>query len=232
MSGSLLTRLRTTILLAFRSLPLLLMSFVGFLAIGLGNMGLFMLFIGQAVIVPLITEALHYYPADSNLINWNDVAQLVPLIPSTGESYSKSVNIFPTYWMAHISFFFGYLLCNAVQMWQASPDLSALKNKNSKDTLTSKINARQEKAMTLMITIFLFFVLTCVTRFYATGTELWSGILLAAVVLGGAGAAWYLLAELCGATNSDIFGIAIQMMTSDSAQDKPKVCTYTPSASG
>jgi len=206
------------------------MSFVGFLAIGLGNMGLFMLFIGQALIVPLITEGLHYYPADSSLINWNDVAQLVPLIPSTGESYSKSVNIFPTYWMAHISFFFGYLLCNAIQMWQASPDLTKITSASSREGLMKKVQARQEKALTLILTITLFFALTCVTRFYATGTELWSGILLAVVVLGGAGAGWYLLAELCGATNADIFGIAIQMMTYDTAQTKPKVCTYVPSA--
>lgn len=223
-----LATIRSTVLLAFKYLPLLLISFVGFLAIGLGNMSLFMLFIGHALVVPGVTEILHMFKSgDHTLMNMNDVSQLVPLMPASGDSYNAAVNIYPGYWMAQISFFFGYLIMNAIDILQAETDLSIIKNATSKEALNIKIQSRKDKAAVLIANLVFFFILISVLRYYTTGTEHFFGVLLAMIVLGGVGMSWYWIASLCGAINSDIFGISMQMMSNESAQDKPKACVYT-----
>ena len=228
-----LATIRSTLLLAFSSLPLLLMTFIGFLAIGLGNMSLFLLFIGQAGIVPLVTEALHIINAKNNtLMSMNDAASLVPLMPSSGDSYTTPVNIYPTYWMAHISFFFGYILMNAIMILITPTDLSVIKNAASKETLNAKIQARTDKAGTIIGTSIALYITIFFLRYFVSGTETLFGMLLATIVLGGAGIFWYYLASLCGASNSDIFGIAIQMMSASSAQKSPKTCIYTGTPTG
>lgn len=221
-----LAEIRSTLLLAFRSLPLLLISFIGFLAIGLGNTALFILLIGHAAIVPLMTAGFHLLFSSSSLQSLSDVVQLVPLIPSSGESFANSANIYPSYWMAHISFFFGYLLTNAYKILTAETDLKIIKNASSKEALQLKIDARKQKAGVLIGTLIFLYILLSIIRYYATGAEHVFGMLCALPIF-FVGVGWYYFAEQCGATNSDIFGISMQMMSSDTAQDKPKACVYT-----
>jgi len=214
-----LATIRNTILLAFKSLPLLIISFIGFVAIGLGNLALFILFIGHAIVVPVLTEMLHLVFNGGNLIAANDISQLVPLNPIDGTPYGTPVNIMPTYWMAHMSFFFGYMLSNAVILFSLPSD------KKSPDWI---VESRKTRAVTVMITTIVLLILLSVLRFVLTGTESLGGILLAWIVLGGAGGGWYLFAQVCGARNADIFGVAEQMMSPDSSATKPMTCVYAP----
>jgi hypothetical protein len=227
---SLLVTLRTSLLLAFKSLPLLLISFIIFLAFGLGNISLFILLIGHVVIVPSITELFHLLSSNSPdiaLLNSDDISQLVP---TPAGSVTTPVNVFPSYWMAHMSFFFGYLLSNAVSMYRQEPDLSIIQGASSdavKKSINAKIAARKEKALTLIISTVSFLLLIAILRMIATGAETFAGVSVAIIVLGLAGAGYYMTAELFGVTNSDVFGIAMQMMSPDSAATKPKTCVYT-----
>lgn len=222
-----LATLRTSLLLAFKSLPLLLIGFIAFLAFGLGVTSLFILLTGQAIIVPLLTEIFHALSSGSPniaLLSRNDISQLLP------GSAEGPINVFPSYWMAQIAFFFGYLLANAVVMYTTPPDVNRIMGASSdkaKKAINEKVAARKEKALMLIMSTVLFFLLITCLRVIATGAETFAGILVATFVLGGAGAGWYLLAQQLGATSSDIFGIAMQMMTPDSAAMKPKTCVYT-----
>jgi hypothetical protein len=227
---SLLVTLRTSLLLAFKSLPLLLIGFIVFLAFGLGNVSLFIVLLGHIVIVPFITEVLHWCSSgvpSIALLTSNDVSQL---IPTPLGSVTTPVNVFPSYWMAHISFFFGYLLSNAVSMYRQEPNLSLIQGASSdavKKSIQLKIVARKEKAMTLIISTVCFLLLLSVLRMIATGAETFAGVSVAILFLGLAGAGYYVAAEQVGVTNSDVFGIAMQMMSPDSAATKPKTCIYT-----
>lgn len=217
---SLLATVRTTILLAFKALPLLLISFIGFLAFGLGNISLFMLFIGHALAVPITTELLHFgTKSRGELVVANDVATLVPLSPTSGTSYNTPVNVLPSYWMAHISFFFGYILMNAISIYLMAPE------KRAADWM---IISRKTRAVTLIVSTVVLFLLIAFLRFYLTGMETAAGISLAMVVLGGVGVGWYKLAEVCGATASDVFGIAQKMVTQGTGDKKPVTCVYAP----
>ena len=215
-----LAQTRGILILAFKALPLLLISFIAFLAVGLGNLSLFMLSVGHATIVPICTEVLHMIFATSgSLISPNDISQLVPLMPTSGSSYRLPVSVMPSYWMAHISFFFGYILMNAISIYNIEPD------KRAADWM---VVSRQTRAATLIATSVILLLVLSTLRFYLTGAESLGGIFLAISVLGGLGAVWYYIASLCGARNSDIFGVAQQIISQDSSNDKPMTCVYAP----
>lgn len=222
-----LATLRTSLLLAFKSLPLLLIGFIAFLAFGLGVTSLFILLTGQAIVVPILTEIFHALSSGSPniaLLTRNDVSQLLP------GSAEGPINVFPSYWMAQIAFFFGYLFANALVMYTTPPDLKLIQGASSakmKESLNAKIAARKGKALMLVLSTIAFFVLITFLRVIATGAETFAGIIVATIFLGGAGAGWYFVAQQLGATSSDIFGIAMHMMTPDSAAMKPKTCVYT-----
>jgi len=220
---SLLATIRSTILLAFKALPLLLISFIGFLAIGLGNLSLFVLFLGHSVIVPVVVEIMHKATSSSTLDVGGDISQLVPLVPTTGASYGGLVSNFPSYWMAHICFFFGYLLTNAITIYTGYglPPTAA----NAPDWA---VEARKTRAATLITTTVILWVLVSYLRYSLTGAERAAGLISAFVVLGGLGCGWYFFAQLCGARNSDIFGIVQQMVTQDDSNSKPMTCVYAP----
>jgi hypothetical protein len=128
--------------------------------------------------------------------------------------------------MAHMAFFFGYLITNAILIISAPPpDVSKL-GQESKDTISAKIQARVQKASMILTVLLILYAIICYLRAYTSGTENAVGIFLAQLFL-VVGGLWYWVASVCGASNSDIYGIAMQMMSSSSAQDKPKMCVYT-----
>jgi hypothetical protein len=229
---SILDTLRVGLLLVFKYLPILLITFILFLSFGLGNTSLFLLLLGQCFFVPILTELAHMLPVEDEIAgnNINEIAQLISTPPGTKPI---PTNVFPSYWMAHMSFFFGYIFSNAVSMYTKKPDLSVIQGANSekaKAILNAKIAARTEKALVLIISTISMYVLITVLRYAATGAETFYGIIMALAFF-GIGYGWYALAEYTSsATNSDIFGIAMQMMSPESAEYKPIGCIYTPSS--
>jgi len=219
---SLLATVRSTILSGFKALPLLLVGFIGFLSIGLGNLSLFLLFIGHAVFVPIFTEISHGVFTTGKLIIPNDVSQLVPLSPTSGSSYTTSTNVVPSYWMAHISFFFGYLFMNAISVYTMTSD------KNAADWM---IISRKTRAATLIATSLFLLVILTFLRFYLTGIENPQGIAVAIGLMGGLGILWsWMATSFFGVSASDIFGVAHQMVTQDTGNKKPVTCVYAPKA--
>lgn len=214
-----LADVRSTIILAFKALPLLLISFIGFLAVGLGNLSLFVLFLGHAIVVPIATEACHTIPSNGTLTTPNDISQLVPLIPTTGASYTSPTNNMPSYWMAHISFFFGYILMNAISIYNMPVD---------KLSAEWQVTSRKTRAVTIITTTVILWILFAYMRYSLTGVENAAGIMLAILLLGGAGVGWYYLASALGARNSDIFGIAQSMVSQETGNAKPVTCVYSP----
>lgn len=174
-----LANVRSTILLAFKALPLLLISFIGFLAIGLGNISLFILFLGHAIVVPIATEIAHTaIPTTGTLTTPNDISQLVPLIPTTGASYNSPTNTMPSYWMAHMSFFFGYILMNAISIYTLEAD---------KRATNWMVTSRKTRAATIISTTVILWILFAYFRYSLTGAESFGGIMIAILALGGLG---------------------------------------------
>jgi hypothetical protein len=209
---------RSTILAAFFTLPLLFISFTAFLAIALGTPGFFILFLGQ-LLLSVTTFGFH-------LIE-DIITRFIPIIkPLTTVATDRAtllqvpggdVNVFPSYWMVHVLFFLSYLLANAVDVYKADP------SSNASDW---QVSNRRSKAVAVMIVIVLAIVSLTAARYFLTGAETWLGVLIALPVI-GVGFGWYELAKTCGARDSDIFGIIQQMTPNGGA---PTTCIYTPIA--
>jgi hypothetical protein len=217
-----LLQVRSNLFLAFLSLPMLLMSLIFFLAVGLGNVGLFVLFLGHALMVPLLILFVHgilgmtslygsplFYKASS------DVSQLVPSVP---HALGLNAPVAPSLWMAHMTFFMGYLLANAVGVFQIPKD---------KKTSDYYYENRKAKAVTIMVlTIFLSLILAGARWF--TGTETIPGIIVAFLTSGALGFGWYKFAEICGARHADVFGVVPQLLPANAKAETALTCAFAP----
>jgi hypothetical protein len=220
MDGVILS-VRATLLMAFRTLPIILISFIAFLAAGLGNLGLFVLFIGQSVLIPIVTTIVHALVtkvAGTNdnrfFINSSEKALLIP-----GSVYSSPrMNVAPSYWMVHVHFLLAYLFTNAAAV-------NALPEDSTIDPIL--LANRKSKSKTIMIsTIFIALALSILK--YKTNTETIYGIGIAFGLGSILGYAWYNFAASCGARAADVFGIVQQVVPSSAKNDKPMTCVYAP----
>lgn len=214
-----LDTLRKSILMAFRALPILLISFTAFLAIGLGNMGMFILFFGQAVLVPIVTSLTHIFTqkvlGDKVFVPGTDIVQLVPSL-----STSLPVNVVPSYWMQHVLFFLGYLIANGVAI-HGLPE-----EKGQPEYLVSN---RKAKANTVISVAVVAAILLSYFRFTITGNaETLIGIGAAFVTGGALGYGWYQFAAYCGARHADVFGVVPTILPASAKEQKAMACVYAP----
>lgn len=214
----LLAQIRTNIVKGFESFPLLIGSFIGFIAIGLGNMGLFLLFIGQFVLVPIAVLAMNSLAKTAGTTNISEIG-LESGVDYTSNTRGLFSNIssysFPSYWMGQLWFLVGYILSNAVDLHnQEIPS----------GTEDWRKVARKSKTGTLIATIVIIGVAFTVLRYMSSGKENLTGIIIG-ILFGAIGSAWYFLAKICGARMSDIFGISSQMLNGGKS-NKIMACSY------
>lgn len=214
---SLLRDVRTSLLSTFVSLPLILIGFTGFTAIAIGMLGFFMLFIGQIAVLPAAVYLTHFLTkglAVSSPIGPSNIGQLNPSAPP-----STLNNVYPSFWMAHIIFFFGYIMMNAVEVLQLP------KGKKISEWLYEN---RKTKAGTVTFFSILLAIILTYLR-YQTGTETLAGIGIAWVVGLLTATVWFQIAKGCGIRPADVLGIPGQFVAKDATQAQASmVCAYKP----
>ena len=213
--------IRTTILMALRTLPIILISFIGFLAAGLGNMGLFILFVGHVVLVPIATlisqtifSKILGNQSDLITIPHTDKAFLVPSSPAV----SLRINVAPSYWMAHIIFFLSYICTSANAIFNLPED-------SKSDAIL--ISNRKSKARMIIITTIFFAIVFSFFKI-TTGTETLAGLFIGILLGGILGFTWYKFGESSGTRAADIFGIIQHTIPSSASNEKPMTCVYAP----
>jgi len=187
----------------FLGLPVILISVVFFLGFGLGNAGLLFLSAGQIVAVPVCVMACHlitqFFPWHS--VRDTDIGLLVP-----SETMDNSqLNVWPSYWMAHFTFFCSFILSNAYAVY----NLPAVSDGAEYDT---KVQARKSRTSVIMIFIVTIFIILTGIRLMYTQSEKALGVLFTTGVFGGLGYCWYLASNSLGIRTMDIFGVVQQMI--------------------
>jgi hypothetical protein len=211
---------RTGILMALRTLPLILISFIGFMAAGLANAGLLILFIGQIAVLPLAVYISQYIfsrmgdPAISPF--YVKTTNVSLLVPSSGYA-EMYINVAPSYWMAQIWFFFAYTFTNAMEIWKLPED------KRLDKTLIAN---RKTKAIMIMGAILVTVIGLSLFRF-STGAETPMGMLIALVLGSSLGYGWYMFALNCGVAASDVFGM-VQQIIPFTDTEQVMTCVYNP----
>ena len=126
-------------------------------------------------------------------------------------------------WMAMVSFFIGYVICNALQLYNTDSTSASLNVPNAPDT-EMKTQKRKGQAMMALVSIIIFALIAIRFRMY-NGCEDWVGILLTAALFGLGGYHWYdLLSKVGQGRLSDIFGIANRLLTPDAVANAPVAC--------
>lgn len=217
MPASLVETIRQTVLHSFMSLPLMIILFLGFMSMALGNVGLIILFLGHITVVPVLVSVLNlatsiFLPTSWSSVNKSDVCTLIPGIPF---GTSNIINIAPSFWMANFLFFISYFIQNAMYLSKKEP----LKGANAE--LVANRKARAVAALIVGITIAILFP---ILRFSLTGCETIAGMSIAALAFVPLGIGWYFLAVSTGARDGDIFGITSAILPASSTTPPIMAC--------
>jgi len=223
-----LDTIKRSLIMFFLGLPLILISIVFFLGFGLGNAGLLFLSAGQMILVPIAVFMCHLIP---DLLVWlsngklykifdvpySDIGQLVPSIPVS--AFTTEINVWPSYWMAHFTFFCSYLLVNANAVYKLPPI-------SDSPDYESKVQARKSRATVIMIFIVAIFLALSLIRLRYTHTEHIFGALFATVIFGLLGWGWFEASNSLGIRTMDIFGVVQQMLVTQDPS-MPTTCVST-----
>jgi hypothetical protein len=208
---------RQMLMVAFMGLPLMLIAFIFFMGLGLGNVGMIVLFLGQIAVVPTAVFLLQFITEKISpslfQVPSHDICNLVPITGSFGLS-----NAGPSFWMAQVLFFSGYLLTNAALLYREAAQT---------DADPKKVSNRKSRAFTALITTAIVTLAFILIRYRVTGCETLFGTLLAISTMIPLGVGWYYFATVCGAKNADVFGIAAKMLPTGATQPPPMMCVYS-----
>ena len=204
---NLLDTVKRSLIMFFLGLPLIIISIVFFLGLGLGNAGLLFLSVGHVILVPLMVLVCHFItgflPYNFVDLPYSDIGQLVPSVPVS--AFTTETNVWPSYWMAHFTFFCSYILFNASEVYNLPPI-------SDSDDYLAKVQARTSRAMVIMIFTIAIFLALAFIRLRYTHTEHIFGVLFSTAVFGALGYAWLTASSAVGIRTMDIFGVAQQML--------------------
>ena len=161
-----------------------------------------------------------------------DVCNLsIPFLTDTSPASNEMETIVSSPWMAMMSFFIGYVIHNAVQLYtvDASADMNVVTNSTPAD-INVKVNNRKSQAMSALVSTVIIGIIIIALRFWG-GCELYIGFVLTFAVFGASGYFWYtLLSDLGQDRLSDIFGIANRILPPSAIQNGPIACVPIPAS--
>lgn len=206
---------------SFLALPMLLFGWSLFVGSTTGNIGLLVLAFGQATVTPLATWILHtiagFFGESGKAYFTVPAGTSCNILPG---GYADPIDVqysFPSYWLAQIFFFFGFLLSNAY---------AVLNMPEAPNAPAEKVERRKSQAQLVLIMSSVFLLLFLGGR-AVMGCETIAGVLVGGVVFFSIGMGWYQLARECSARDSDIFGIVQGILPPGASDPPPMTCVYT-----
>ena len=214
-----------------QQLPIVLAATSLVFTITTGSVAHANLALGLSILVPLYTMIIHkilswLLPTDITLSRaTGDTCNILQSIDSKKLKFSldstTTLEMVPSYWLMSLSFFFGYVLTNA---------LDSLLIPSQPNANPDNVEKRSSQAIYCIVAVSVF-------TFIVGGIRLglmrdcegrhWHGILLsivAAAVSALLGRAMYNLARTCGGRASDLLGIISQILPASSMTPHPIVC--------
>lgn len=157
----------------------------------------------------------------------SDICKLI--LPFTSSNTGEYETVISSEWMAMMSFFIGYVICNSLQLYNNDVTNSAvISSPDAPDTQVKK-NKRKSQSMFALVSIAIFALIIIGFRMN-TGCEKGLGVLLTGAGFGAAGYYWYqLLSEVGQGRLSDIFGITNRLLAPSAIKNGPIACVPIPS---
>jgi hypothetical protein len=225
-----------------RTLPLTLAGTLMIIGLMTANYPMLFFLLAYLIAVPLLTNGLnligepilnilyqlpligipfnpeYYVMKDSNVNN------LVVDFPGSTDSKSSSVKII-SLWIAMTMFFMGYILSNAVDLFNYPVKIPDGITDEQKDSFMRKGEYRRSQAMFAIISIVIITLVLIGLRAVFVGSEKWGTVILSTGIFGLIGSSFYnLLSQSSDMRLSDMFGIANSLLSPDSLTDQPVAC--------
>jgi len=171
----------------------------------------------------------NWFVIDHFMKSPGDICKLV--IPYLPDKNGAPEMVISSEWMAMVSFFIGYVICNSLQLYNADISNSASLNSPDASDTQAKVQKRRGQAMISLISICLFALIAISFRFYTGCKPNWFGTLFTVAGFGAAGYYWYdLLSRVGQGRLSDIFGIANRLLAPSAIKNGPIACVPIPSS--
>ncbi len=206
---------------SFRALPVLIFGWAFFVGSTTGNIGLLVLALGHATVAPLATWILHTLASLTGSWKVNfmlPASSTCNILPGSAALPGDSVYSIPSYWLAHVVFFFGFLLSNAM----AVGNMPAAENAPA-----DKVERRKSQALLVQVFGWAILAIFLFVRFKVMKCETVPGLILGSIVFWFLGSGWYELARACSARDSDVFGIVQGILPPSATEEPPMTCVYT-----
>jgi hypothetical protein len=207
---------------SFVALPILLFGWSLFVGSTTGNIGLLVLALGQSTVTPLTTWILHRlatFFGEWGVANFtvpaNSVCSILPIGFTDPNERQYSI---PSYWLAQLFFFFGFLIANAN---------SVLNMPSAPNAPADKVERRKTQAELVRIMAWGFLVIFVAVRVLVMRCETVPGVILGGIIFYWLGNGWFRLAKECSARDSDIFGIVQGILPPGASDPPPMTCVYT-----
>ena len=130
------------------------------------------------------------------------------VLPNLYDNLSKV----PSFYLAHIAFFIGYVLTNALSLYYTPQGSSDAK----------QYNAQRSRTLVTLVTLSLAYIFLVYFRSSSTNCESTLGVFFTSSVFLSIGLGWYKLAEYCGCRASDLTGISTSIVSQKAKA--PVVC--------
>ncbi len=206
---------------SFRALPVLIFGWAFFVGSTTGNIGLLVLALGHATVAPLATWILHTLASLTGPWKVNfmlPASSTCNILPGSAALPGDSVYSIPSYWLAHVVFFFGFLLSNAM----AVGNMPAAENAPA-----DKVERRKSQALLVQVFGWAILAIFLFVRFKVMKCETVPGLILGSIAFWFLGSGWYELARACSARDSDVFGIVQGILPPSATEEPPMTCVYT-----
>lgn len=241
-----LSDIRTFMYGGVATLPVTIAGTMLILGLCTANYAMLFFLIGYLMGVPLISYGLNFLL--QNLLNINlfknGIIYNAFKVKRTGQcgivvDYSADPKnddvVVSSIWMSMVTFFIGYLLTNAYQLYSRDTEDTTIRinqnpatDRNPTPDLSKKVTNRKTQAIIAIISIIVFAIAVIGTRIYG-GCDRIAGSVIGGIIFGGLGLGWYILLSLTGHDRlSDLFGIANRLLPPSAIENKPIACVAQP----
>jgi len=241
-----LSDIRTFMYGGVATLPVTIAGTMLILGLCTANYAMLFFLIGYLIGVPLIGFGLNF--GLQNLLNINffkggviynkfkaKQGDQCGIVLDYSENPKNDDVVITSIWMSMVTFFIGYLLTNAYQLYSRETEDSTIRinqkpatDRDPTPDLNKKVTNRKTQAIIAIISIIVFALAVIGTRIYG-GCDRIAGTVLGGIIFGGLGVGWYILLSLTGHDRlSDLFGIANRLLPPSAIENKPIACVAQP----
>jgi hypothetical protein len=221
------------------TLPLTLAGTLSILGLFTANYAILFFLVGFLVLAPLAATILNF--ALGTLVagtsfslfkaKTSDVCRLVIPYSTTGAPSGPAIDgtVVSTPYTSMIAFFIGYILTNALELYnRQAEDATLTVQTSSASDINSKVTSRKSQALIAIMSTAVIAVIIFGMR-YSSGCESLLGLSLTSVLFGYMGYGWYKALSKVGQDRlSDLFGIANRLLPPSAITNAPIACVPVP----